>query len=83
MATYKLTMHWNNTKVLDAECSAVIAWHNIRHLMIDNWTGPARAFGDDHTPTLVDLANAPIGTRFADVNRQDNDACRFSAERIA
>ena len=32
MARYSLKIMWNRTQVLDATCSAVMAWENIRLL---------------------------------------------------
>ena len=83
MASYRCIMTWNNNRVFEGTASAVIAWHVVRHLMIDNFAGDTKARGDLQAPTLVDLSNASIGARFAGGVGDETGTATFIVERIA
>lgn len=82
MAKYRVILTWNNSRVLEGTASAVITWHNIRHLMIDDFAGDTKVRGEALSPTLVDLMNADIGQRFAGGVSDETGAATFIIERI-
>jgi hypothetical protein len=59
---YQIKLSWDDKLILDGFCSAVMAWHNVRHLA-ENFVNPEKAGFE--VPTLVDLANAPQGQQFS------------------
>ena len=76
MARYSLEIMWNRTQVLDATCSAVMAWENIR-LMAQQFVNAEKAGYE--MPTLVDLANAESGAVFTGEAKDDTGHASFVA----
>lgn len=83
IAPYKIVLYWNGNEVLSGTCSGVIAWENVRRLLIDNFTGSTRKYGELETPTLADVVNAPIGTRFSGTVSDETGTAGFELERIS
>lgn len=76
---YKIECFWNKTKVLDGECSAVMAWEILN------------AFGNSFSlftkagyevPTLVDLNNSTRGTIFTGVGNDGTGEARFTLNAL-
>lgn len=64
---YLITLQWNGKIVLDGKCTAVVAHENLR-AMYNSFSGKEKSgvaeYWAKHVPSLVDLANVPLGTQF-------------------